>query len=108
MSDRLPTGLLVNALIRLVEQAGGHAMVLARGDRGSGTVLLLAVERDGSAQLWERDFGGGMARVGPTDGDNMAIADYWMRRRRNDPDLWVVEASVAAAERFAAETIFAD
>jgi len=31
-----------------------------------------------------------------------------MRRRRNDPDLWVVELDIAQAERFAAETMLGD
>ncbi|WP_333929024.1 DUF1491 family protein [Sphingomonas sp. LR55] len=33
---------------------------------------------------------------------------YWRRRRARDPDLWVVEVDIAAAERFAAETILDD
>jgi hypothetical protein len=37
--------------------------------------------------------------------DGGAVSDYWQRRRSRDPDLWVLELDIAAAERFAAETI---
>ena len=45
--------------------------------------------------------------VGPA-GESREITDYWQRRRRTDPDLWVVELDIAEAERFAAETILGD
>lgn len=112
MNDRLPTALAVNALVRLVDQAGGSAMVLARGDRDSGIVLLLVEQRGGPSQLFERGYGPdgrrAIVQVGPQDGDPGAVIDYWQRRRRSDPDLWVVEVNVADAQRLAAETIFAD
>ncbi|MFV0624185.1 DUF1491 family protein [Sphingomonas sp. ac-8] len=112
MNDRLPTGIAVSALVRLVDQAGGSAMVLARGDRDSGSVLLLVEERGAPTRLFERGFDRkgrrGVVAVGPQDGDPLAILDYWQRRRRSDPDLWVVEVCVAEAQRLAAETIFAD
>ena len=34
--------------------------------------------------------------------------DYWRGRRAKDPDLWVVELTVADGERFVAETIGVD
>jgi hypothetical protein len=112
MNDRLPTGLAVNALVRLVDQAGGSAMVLARGDRDSGIVLLLVEARGEPPRLFERGYDRegrpGIIRVGPEDGDPHAVLDYWQRRRRSDADLWVVEVHVADAQRLAAETIFAD
>ncbi|MFX7883132.1 DUF1491 family protein, partial [Acinetobacter baumannii] len=40
--------------------------------------------------------------------DAATIADYWQRRRRIDPDLWVIELDIASAERFAAETLLVD
>jgi hypothetical protein len=112
MNDRLPTGVAVNALVRLVDQAGGSAMVLARGDRESGIVLLLVEARGAPSQLFERGYDREgrrcVVRVGPESGDPHELVDYWQRRRRSDPDLWVVEVNVADAQRLAAETIFAD
>ena len=34
-----------------------------------------------------------------------ALATYVARRRRSDPDLWIIELDIPEAERFAAETI---
>ncbi|HWV11973.1 MAG TPA: DUF1491 family protein, partial [Sphingobium sp.] len=34
-----------------------------------------------------------------------SLNQYLARRRRSDPDLWVIELDIADAERFAAETI---
>ncbi|MBM3928305.1 MAG: DUF1491 family protein [Sphingomonadales bacterium] len=106
MTPRLTAELQVKALIRRVHAAGGSAMVLARGDAMSGAILIVALERGADPVCWERDFSGsGVTRCGPVDSSPQDIEDYWHRRRRNDPDLWVVELDIAAAERFAAETI---
>jgi len=110
MSARLSSDMLVGALIRQVEAAGGHAMVLAKGDKGAGAILVACAERGLVHALLERvpaiDGGHEMVRCGPADaGDSSAVSDYLLRRRKSDPDLWVVELDVAQAERFAAETI---
>ena len=41
MSARLPSDLLVGAMMRRVQQAGGYATVLAKGDAQAGSVLAL-------------------------------------------------------------------
>lgn len=108
MSARLAAGALVNALVRRAGQAGGFATVLARGDATAGAILIVAQDRGEHPRLIERGLGPGgtveLIAVGPA-GDADAVVDYWMKRRRNDPDLWVVELDIAQAERFAAETI---
>jgi hypothetical protein len=108
VSARLATGALVNALVRRASQAGGFATILAKGDATAGAVLIVAQDRGENPRLWERGIGPSgdveLIPVGPQD-DERAVTDYWMKRRRNDPDLWVVELDIAQAERFAAETI---
>ena len=108
MSARLPTGLLVGALLRRVNDSGGFAAVLAKGDAQAGSVLLLLTDRDGRERLVERGIGadGQVALVDSTPADN--VADYWQRRRQRDPDLWVIELNTPDAERFAAETMLVD
>lgn len=106
---RLATGLLVNALIRRAEGAGGSAMVLAKGDATAGAVLLLLVERGANPRFVERGLGpdGSVALIasGPREfADEGEVTAYWRRRRERDSDLWVVELDIAQAERFAAET----
>lgn len=109
MTARLASGLLVNALIRRVNAAGGSAMVLARGDAEAGAILILTVERGANARFFERgvDAAGDRAlvRSGPDGADDADSTAYWQRRRMRDPDLWVVELDIADAERFAAETL---
>lgn len=112
MSARLTSAFKVQALVRRVHDAGGSAMVLARGDATAGAILVLALERGANPAFYERglDAGGQTAliRSGPTSGESHDANDYWLRRRRNDPDLWVIELDIAGAERFAAETITVD
>lgn len=107
-----PTALRINAFVRAVETAGGSATVLARGDRESGMILLVAVDRDAPPRLYERErMPGEPGRIVRRAAEATAeheLTDYWQRRRRSDPDLWVVEAMVAAAERLGADTLWAD
>lgn len=110
MSARLASGLIVNALIRQVNAAGGSAMVLAKGDAEAGAILVLTLERGANPCFFERGIGPdgapALVRSGPSVFDDaIAVNDYWQRRRSRDPDLWVVELDIASAERFAAETI---
>ncbi len=108
MSDRLPSGVLVSALLRRVADAGGFAMVLARGDSQGGAILVIALHRGGDARLLERGIGpdGRTVLIDSTPAED--LDGYWRRRRSRDPDLWVIEVDIAEAERFAAETILDD
>lgn len=110
MTPRLTSGLVVNALIRRVNAEGGSAMVLAKGHAEAGAILILALERGGNPRFFERGIGpeglSALVPSGPSAFEGPgAVTDYWQRRRSRDPDLWVVELDIAAAERFAAETI---
>jgi hypothetical protein len=109
VSDRLPSGVLVGALLRRANDAGGMGMMLARGDPMGGAILIIALERGANPRALERGIGpdGRVALLNwtPPEADPDAITHYWQRRRCNDPDLWVVELDVPSVERFAAETI---
>lgn len=109
MSDRLPAKLRVDALIRRVQDAGGNAVLLARGDAQAGAILVLAMERGADPRFLERGIGPAgqtaLIRSGPAETSDEAITAYWQKRRKSDHDLWVVEVDVAQAERFAAEMI---
>ena len=108
MSGRLPSGVLVSALLRRVNDAGGFGAVLAKGDAQGGAILVIAIDRVALPRLLERGIGadGRTALIDSTPAED--LDGYWRRRRSSDPDLWVIEVDVAAAERFAAETILAD
>ncbi|HEX8485169.1 DUF1491 family protein [Sphingomonas sp.] len=105
MSDRLPTGILVSALLRRVNDSGGMAAVVAKGNAQGGGVLVVILDRAGSARVFERGIGpaGQIALIESTPSGS--VDDYWRRRRARDPDLWVIELDSPQAERFAAETM---
>ncbi|MFN4113553.1 MAG: DUF1491 family protein [Sphingomonadaceae bacterium] len=107
MDERLPVHVEANGLIRAVEAAGGFATVLAKGERDAGTLLLVTIGHGQPACLYER-----MPRP---DGTRPFIAakreksenpqeftEYLARRRRQDPDCWLIELDVPDAERFIA------
>ncbi|MGE7204574.1 DUF1491 family protein [Sphingomonas sp. NPDC019816] len=102
---RLPSGMLVTALLRRMNDSGGMGMVLARGDAQAGGILLILVDADRRERVLERGIGpdGRTALIDSTPAND--VIGYWQRRRARDPDLWVIELDGAAAERFAAETI---
>lgn len=108
--ERVASHLLVGALRRRIEAAGGFATVIARGDDTAGAILLIAHENGRRPRALERqsDWAGGyrMITAGPIATDRIEeVEAYAAGRRRSDPDLWVIEANIADAERFAAETI---
>ncbi|AUW56923.1 DUF1491 domain-containing protein [Sphingobium sp. SCG-1] len=102
--------MLVSALIRRVQDSGGFASVLHKGDAISGTILVQCLDKGKETGLFERisDYAGGYRLVacGPDkDGGPHLVADYIARRRRSDPDLWLIELDIVDAERLAVETL---
>ncbi len=102
--------MLVGALRRRVNAAGGFATILTKGDEISGVILIQTLEQGQLSALFERvsNFAGGHAlmRCGPSpDEGRQAMDAYLARRRRSDPDLWIVELDIPEAERFAVETL---
>jgi hypothetical protein len=107
---RLTSAMLVGALRKRVATAGGFAAILAKGDEISGVILIQTLEKGQETGLFERvpNFDGGYAlmRCGPSPEEGPdALDQYIARRRRADPDLWLIELDIPEAERFAAETI---
>ncbi|WP_294233523.1 DUF1491 family protein [uncultured Sphingomonas sp.] len=105
MDGRLPSHMLVSALLRRMNDSGGMGMVLAKGDAQGGGILVIAIGPDRTARVLERglDLDGRTVLIDSTPAND--ILSYWRRRRARDPDLWVIELDGAAAERFTAETI---
>lgn len=104
---RLKSRFLVDLLIRRAETAGGFATVLAKGDESSGIILVQCADRGTPGPLLERRFAANGAyvweAVGPTGEDGESYENYRERRRKADPDLWIVELDIADAPRLVAE-----
>ncbi|MDX2209348.1 MAG: DUF1491 family protein [Sphingopyxis sp.] len=101
---RLPARLLVDLLLRSAVAGGGFATVLARGDDHGGAVLIQCRDRGAEGPLLERLFDGLWQPVGPESAAGPAERDaYIARRRRADPDLWLIELDIPDAPQFVAE-----
>ena len=111
MSDsRLPTHLIVSGLLRQISSQGGTGVILAKGDRDSGSYVLLLRDRGGTTKLVERRpsadfaFEWQVTREEPLEKEK-EIYEYCDRRSAQDPDLWIVEAQIDDAERFVAQVL---
>ena len=104
---RLNSRFLVDLLVRRTEAAGGFAAILAKGDENSGTILVQCSDRGNPGPLLERRFlldGRHVWEpVGPDESsDGESRANYQERRRKADPDLWIVDLDIADAPRLVA------
>ena len=108
IEPRIASSILVSALLRRAEADGGFGAVLAKGDATAGTVAVLLTERGANPRLFERllqpDGRYAWQETGrqglDQPGELQALIE---RRRRFDPDLWLIELDIASTERFAAE-----
>ncbi|MBC2664554.1 DUF1491 family protein [Novosphingobium flavum] len=102
---RLPAHIEVGGLLRRVQQEGGFGMVLAKGEPEAGTILIVLVENGSDQRAWERmpDPSGGrrwtLSRAESRE-EPGAFSEWLDRRRRQDPDLWIVELDIPKPERF--------
>ena len=102
---RLPAHLEVAGLLRRVQQEGGFATVLAKGEADAGTILIVLADRDAPQRAFER-----MPQLDGTRAwtcsrtadpqDPFAFGEWLDRRRRQDQDLWIIELDVPQGERF--------
>ena len=105
---RLTSRFLVDLLLRRTESAGGFATILAKGDEHSGVILIQCADRGRPGPLLERRFSPQgdyvWEAVGPTSlDDDEARRNYQDRRRKADPDMWMIELDVADAPQLVAE-----
>jgi hypothetical protein len=112
VNERLTSQILVSALMRQAQAAGGFAAVLHRGEAMSGAIVVQIVERGENIGLFERVTGlDGKTELVPVGPDNLsefsALSDYIARRTRVDPDIWFLELDVADGQRLAAALLCA-
>lgn len=105
---RLKSRFLVDLLIRRTESAGGFATILAKGDENSGVILIQCSDRGRAGPLLERRFSVQGQHIWEAVGPDSSIDDetrdnYHDRRRRADPDLWLIELDIADAPQLVAE-----
>ena len=108
MNNRLPSHIEVTALLRMVQSQGGFSMLLHRGDREQGAILLTIRTFAGASSICERlPQATGPARwsvINPTDiQTDQSLNEYLNRRVAQDPDLWTIELTVPEVERFVSD-----
>jgi hypothetical protein len=108
VTPRLASSVLAAALLRRAEQEGGFGAVLAKGDATAGSIIVILLEKGGNPRIFERilqlDGGYSWAQAANRPGVNAEeVPDFIARRRRFDPDLWVLELDIPSPERFADE-----
>ncbi len=108
MEPRLQSEVLVKALQRRAESEGGFAAVLARGDSMAGAILVILAEKGRNPRVLERVLNPeGRYFWHPIYNqaaeNEQELQKFLARRRKFDPDIWLIELNVASAERFTAE-----
>jgi len=108
VNDRIPAHLEAGAILRLAESQGGFGMVLSRGERDAGTVLVVTTYRGEASTLYERmpavDGSRSYVATKYEDIENRQdFSEYLARRRHQDPDIWLIEVDIADPERFIAQ-----
>lgn len=105
MEARLPAHLEVSGLIREVDASGGFGMVIEKGERDAGTILVICCENGTNCRLYERmpQLDGSrkwtLSKLQDTDKPN-EFSEYCKRRKRQDTDIWIVELDAENCERF--------
>lgn len=107
MTARLASSVLVSALLRRAQDEGGNGAVLAKGDPTAGSVTVILSEKGRKACFLERllqaDGRYSWEESRQEVGNEGEFHKFLDRRRKYDPDLWILELDIASAERFAAE-----
>ena len=80
-------------------------MVLHKGEREAGTILVVCAENGANRRLFERmpslDGDRNWTLAQSEDIENKAqFDDYLSRRTAQDGDLWIIELDIADGERF--------
>ncbi|HWU25599.1 MAG TPA: DUF1491 family protein [Rhizomicrobium sp.] len=109
MIARLKAGFFVRALIRRAEVAGAAAYVVRKGAEEAGAILLKISRLDGSAFVLSqaRRGEGELVWVKPLGdaADDAAVAKYFEKQIRFDPDLWIVEIEDREGRTFVDEPV---
>ncbi len=108
IEPRLSAEMTVQSLLRKVNQNGGFGAVLQKGDRISGAILILCVEKGKDPRLLEKmpslDGPSTWQVIWPQGTEKKQELDGYLKRRSGfDPDLWLIELDIPDAERLIAE-----
>jgi len=106
---RLTTAMHVSSLVRRANAEGGFGAVLHKGDPTAGAIILILCTRGKIIGCFERVLGEtgdyDWRRTGPKDEEIIEKIDEFLnKRKRFDPDIWIVELDVASPDHFIDES----
>jgi hypothetical protein len=107
---RLPAHVEALGLIRAVQAAGGFGMVVQKGERDAGTIIIVLTENGTNTKVYERlpsiDGSRKWSLSKTQDNENpRQISEYLERRGHQDRDSWIVELDIANGERLIGLTL---
>ena len=97
MSGRLPTGLLVEAVLRNLTKAAVPYYILQTGNHGSGLLMLKLSDTKGQCRLITQQRNFETDELEWVDALNQDMveeqkADAYIQRAKDfDPDIWIIE-----------------
>ena len=102
--NRLPAHLEVSGLLKLTQALGGFGMVLQKGERDAGTLVILTTNSGKNTRMWERmpqmDGSRYFVATREQDPENPREFDeYVTRRKGQDSDCWFIELDGPDVER---------
>ena len=105
MDSRLPAHLEVSGMLRAVQNAGGFAAVLKKGERDAGTILVVCAENGQNRRIFERmpraDGSREWTEIRHEHIEKKHDFDAYLDRRgAQDPELWIIELDIVNGERF--------
>lgn len=106
----LRSAIIASGLIRAAEAVGGNGAVLAKGDPDSGAIMLVLTTRGVDPIVFERvsslttGFTWNKAEIDES-APSQRVARLIDRKKRFDPDIWIVELDIPQVEQFIADTL---
>ncbi len=107
MFGSVKTSFWAPALIRRAETGGAYATVLFKGDPDAGAALIKVRLMDGQAVLYRpmRDMSGERIWLPKGPLDEAEVDQDILKRRKTDPDLWVIEVEDRNGRHFLTEKV---
>jgi hypothetical protein len=105
MPPRLASGLLVRALIQQAEAGGGFGTVVHKGEANSGSLFLVLAEKGRPVKILEKILNSN-GQYEWQESSSQAVENkenlqkFLSRRKKFDPDSWVLELDVPDTQRF--------
>ncbi|PHR94335.1 MAG: hypothetical protein COA69_01700 [Robiginitomaculum sp.] len=107
MMVALKTSIWASALLRRAEVGGAYAMLLQKGDGDAGAVLVKVCTLDGQAVLYRpiRNMRGDRVWLPKGPLPESEIDGLITKRKKTDPDVWVVEIEDREGRHFLTEPV---